>query len=104
MAFLLLTLLVQAAFAMVARNAAQAAVAASARRASRPQADLPAEQAALHALLGDSIPGATGVAVKVTSDSTMARSSASFTWHPPGPGWMPLTIRVRATAPNAVPP
>ena len=103
-AFLLLALVIQATFAATARNAAEAAVAASARRAARPGVDLAQEQASLAAVIAATVPGARAAQVSVGRNATTATATARFRWDPPGPGWLPLTIRVRASNPAVVPP
>lgn len=103
-AFLLLVLFVQLGMVMTARNAAEAAVAASARRAARPAADLVAEQQALESLIRKTVPGAEGIEVEVRHEAGTARARASFTWIPPGPRWIPVVIRVESASPVVVPP
>ncbi|MFQ5948691.1 MAG: hypothetical protein ACE5KX_07515, partial [Acidimicrobiia bacterium] len=88
----------QVALATTARNSAEAAVAASARRAARPGADPGYEAASLEHLLAAGLPGARNVAVTVTVDLTTARATATFRWFPPGPQWVPINITVSATA------
>ena len=103
-AFLLLALIVQVAFVVVARNAAEAAVAASARRAARPGTDLGQEQASLAAVLAATVPGAHDLRVAVTSDGEQGRAEARFAWDPPGPDWLPIRIAVDAEVPVVAPP
>jgi hypothetical protein len=103
-AFILLTLIVQVAGAAVARHAAEAAVSAAARRASRPGALASAEEERLAADLATALPGATGVKVSIEMRPKRALASARFRWLPPGPDWLPLTIVVRGSAPRMVPP
>lgn len=103
-AFLLLTLVVQVAFVVVARNAAETAVAASARRAARPGAAIGEEQAALEAVLAATVPGARNLRVAVSRDGERSEATARFRWDPPGPSWVPITLRVRASAPLVTPP
>ena len=103
-AFLLLGLVVQVAFVIAARNASEAAVAASARRAARPGADLVAEETSLAAIIGATVPGSHGLDVGVAIENEMAVASASFDWDPPGPDWLPITIRVESAVPVFSPP
>ena len=104
MGFLLLALVAQVAFAVVARNAAEAAVAASARRAARPGADVAQEQATLTEILTATVPGAHDLSVAVARADGMGTARARFDWDPPGPDWLPLRIAVRAEVPVAEPP
>ena len=103
-AFVLLTLIVQVAGAAVARNAAQAAVSAGARRAARPGALEVEEEKRLAADLATAFPGATGVQVNIALRPRTALATAHFRWLPPGPDWLRLTIVVQAVAPRVVPP
>ena len=103
-AFLLLTLVVQVAFVIAARNAAESAVAASARRAARPGADLDAEETSLDAVLAATVPGAHDIVVGVDVSQTTSVASASFEWDPPGPDWLPIIIRVESAVPVLTPP
>lgn len=103
-AFLLLILFVQLGMIMTARSAAESAVAASARRAARPAADLGAEQEALVSLIGRTVPGAEAVRAEVLLEGNSARARVAFAWTPPGPRWVPVEVRVEATAPAVVPP
>jgi hypothetical protein len=103
-AFLLLTLLVQVGFVVAARNAAEASVAAAARRAARPGADPALEEAALSDMLRSSLPGIEGLSVDVQARPETVEASARFLWQPPGPRWMPLAIHVAAVASRSVPP
>ena len=103
-AFLLLALVVQVAFAATARNAAEAAVAASARRAARTAVDIGHERAALAQILAQTVPGARDPEVGLARDETAATATARFRWDPPGPAWLPITIRVAASAPLVTPP
>ena len=103
-AFLLLVLVIQVTGAATARNAAEAAVGASARRVARPGADAEAEEVRLAADLAASLPGARALQVAVHLSPEQAVATARFRWLPPGPDWRPITIAVRATAPVVVPP
>jgi hypothetical protein len=102
--FLLLILILQVAGATTARHAAEAAVAASARRASRPGADSGTERARLISDLQASLPGARDLQVAVTIGEDSVQAAASFRWLPPGPDWLPLAIAVSALVPRVVPP
>lgn len=103
-AFLLLALFVQLGMLMTARAAAQAAVAASARRAAWLGTDLAAEEAALARILEATVPGAQLPEVAVTRRDRIAHAEVSFTWDPPGPRWIPLRVAVRSSSPVVIPP
>jgi hypothetical protein len=102
--FLMLIVLVQVSLAMSARSAADAAVAASARRAALAGADLIGEAEALAAEITALIPGARRVEVTVDATPTRAVATARFRWLPPGPVLTPFSIRASAEVPIAVPP
>jgi hypothetical protein len=103
-AFLLLVLLAQVTFALTARHAAETAVAASARRAARPGADLAMERAALEDILAATVPGGTAFVVDLSRAEGTVIASAVFDWTPPGPVFGSLAIRVSATSLQVVPP
>ncbi len=91
--------------AAVARNAAEGAVAAAARRAARPGTDLAAESDRLVEVLSATVPGARDtIAVQVRRTAAAGSAEAGFRWEPPGPLWMRLDIRVAAEAPLVQPP
>ena len=102
--FLLLLLVVQVGAAMAAREAAQAVVATAARRAARPHADFAAEQQRLADRIVATVPGAGQITTTVRRAGRDALASARFRWIPPGPDWVPITIRVGARVPAVVPP
>ncbi len=103
-AFLLLTLLVQVAFAVAARNAAEGAVGAAARRAARPGADVARVEAQLANALAASLPGMRRASESVEVAGGTAYAQAEISWEPPGPGWATLTFRVAARVPVLEPP
>ena len=102
--FMLLVLVVQLAFVLVAREVSQSAVAAATRRAALPGADLVDVQERLSTELGGVVPGAQQVDVLVQSSGTAVQVDAAITWAAPGPDLIPVVIRVRGTAPVVVPP
>lgn len=102
--FLMLILVIQIGAASAAREAAAAATAAAATRAARPGADLTVEQRRLEAAVEAAVPGATRVAVRVERRGPDAVAAARFRWVPPGPDWIPLTVRVESRVPVVVAP
>jgi hypothetical protein len=102
--FLLLLLLVQVATAMTARSTADAVVASIARRASLPDADLTAEEAALEEAIAAVVPGADHLKIDVRLTGATAIAAASFRWTPPGPVLSRITIRLRAEVPRVFEP
>lgn len=102
--FMLLVIIVQLAFVLVAREVSQSAVDAAARRAARPAADLVAVEQRLLDELGAVVPGAQGVAASVQSTGERIEVVASISWAPPGPDLVPVVIQVEAAMPVVVPP
>ncbi len=102
--FLLIVIVTQVAFVVVARDTAQTAVAAAARRAGRPGSDLGVEAARLEGELARIVPGASDVNAIVESDGDGVTARAAIRWLPPGPDLVPITIRAASTAPLVVPP
>jgi hypothetical protein len=103
-AFLLIAIVSQAAFVVVARDTAQTAVTAAARRAGRPGADIEAERSRLADELMSVVPGAVEVTTSLTTEAKVVTAEASIQWSPPGPDLIPITLNTSATAPMVVPP
>ena len=102
--FLLLVIIVQLGFVMVARDVAATAVDAAARRAARPGADLVMVEDRLIDELERVVPGAQAVEATVLVEDHAVAVTASIAWAPPGPDLVPVVIAVEATTPVAVPP
>lgn len=102
--FLLIVIVTQIAFVVVARETAQTAVNAAARRAVRPGTDLNVEAARLEVELGRVMPGASSVSASIKFDGVGITAQAAIRWLPPGPDLIPITIHAASTAPMVVPP
>ena len=102
--FLLIAVVTQVAFVVVARDTAQTAVTAAARRAGRPGADLAVERARLADELIRVVPGAAAVTTSLDAEATAVTARASIQWSPPGPDLIPIKLNAAATAPMVVPP
>ena len=102
--FLLIVIITQVAFIVVARDTAQTAVAAAARRAGRPGGDLGVETVRLESELARIVPGAASVEAFIESDGVGVTARAAIRWLPPGPDLIPITINAASTAPMVVPP
>ena len=102
--FMLLVIIVQLAFVIVAREVARTAVDAAARRAARPAADLVQVEKRLTEELAAVVPGAQGVDASVRLTAEDVEVDAKITWAPPGPDLVPVVIRVESTAQLVVPP
>ena len=102
--FLILVIVVQLAFVLVAREVSQSAVDAAARRAARPTADLLVVQERLTEELAAVVPGAHNVTASVESVSGTIDVRAAIEWAPPGPDLVPVVIRVQSVTPVGIPP
>ncbi|MCH8129979.1 MAG: hypothetical protein IIC70_08785 [Acidobacteria bacterium] len=102
--FLILVIVVQLAFVLVAREVSQSAVDAAARRAARPAANLLVVQERLTEELEAVVPGAQKVAASVGSVSGTINVRAAIEWAPPGPDLVPVVIRVESATLVVVPP
>ena len=102
--FMLFLVVTQVAFGVVARDTAQSAVEAAARRASRAGADPAAEAARLEAEIMRIVPGATSVEVVIEPAEADVSAGAAIRWLPPGPDLVPVTIRTTAIAARVIPP
>lgn len=102
--FVLLTLVVQIGFYVVARNAAAVAVDGAVRDAARDPAAIRVVQQRLERDLAATVPGGLDAAVDVTATGTLVRGVVSFEWAPPGPDLVPITVTVSRSAPVGVPP
>ncbi len=102
--FLLIVIITQVAFVVVARDTAQTAVAAAARRAGRPGSDLGIEVSRLKDELARIVPGASDVNAFIESDGVGVTARAAIRWLPPGPNLIPITLHAASTAPIVVPP
>ena len=102
--FILLILVVQVAFLVIARNAAATAVDASVRRLSLSAAKVDDESGRLVRGLQATIPGMRDVDVVLQRDELVVSGSLSFEWQPPGPDLIPVSITVERQIPLVVPP
>jgi hypothetical protein len=102
--FILLMLVVQIAFLVIARNAAATAVDASVRRAAIAPDTLAEERTRLARDVLATVPGTADLQILLEADGAMVHGSLSFDWQPPGPDLLPVTISVDRRAPIVVPP
>lgn len=101
--FVVLTIIVQIGFLVVARGAASTAVEGAVRRVAT-SGDLAAVEQRLARDLRATVPGASGTEISVTSNGRMATGTVSFDWAPPGPDLLPIRISITRAAPVVVPP
>ena len=102
--FVLMTVIVQIGFLVVARNATSVAVQGAVRAASVSVADIEAIEQRLERDLAATVPGAHDALVSVTLDGHTVRGEVSFDWLPPGPDLVPVRIVVSRAIPVVVPP
>lgn len=102
--FILLTLVVQVAFLIVARNATATAVDASIRRAAVTPASLAEERRRLTRDVHATVPGVSDLRVTLDRDGLVVLGVVSFDWQPPGPDLLPVSVTVERSAHVVVPP
>lgn len=102
--FLLVMLVVQLGFLVLARNAAATSVDAALRKAVTAGAsDLTIQDGIERDVLAV-VPGASGISVVVTSNVSSVRALLRFRWLPPGPDFVPVTVSIERVAVRVVPP
>ncbi len=102
--FILLTLVVQMAFLVIARNAAATAVDASVRRIAVAPATLDDEFVRLARDVRATVPGTADLRIRLEQDGETVLGRLSFVWRPPGPDLLPVTVSVERHALVVVPP
>jgi len=102
--FVLLTVIVQVGFLVVARTATATAVEAAIRDVALEPDSLGAAEVRLHRDLLATVPGVEMAEVSVTSDGQVISGSVEFDWVPPGPDFVPIRIVVHRSGTVAVPP
>lgn len=102
--FVLLTLIAQIGFLVIARNAASVALEGAVRQAGTQSSDLVVARDRLERNLHATVPGTQDAEIVMTSDGRIVTGTVSFDWVPPGPDLIPVTISVTREAPIVVPP
>jgi parvulin-like peptidyl-prolyl isomerase len=100
----LLTLIVQIGFLILARSAAATSVEASLRRAVVADLDIETVTSRLERDVTSVVPGAQVIDVEVTHDTQAVRAVVSFRWVPPGPDLVPVTVSIERSVARVVPP
>ena len=100
-AFILFAIVVQVALLVSARSTAQAAVDAYARRAAAATTSTSDD---LIAEIGRVLPGAREVEVSLERSDAVVTAVLQFSWDPPGPRLVPVSVRVAGSAPVVAPP
>ena len=102
--FLVMLVVAQIAFLVVARSSIEASVDATVRDAARDPAALEHHRQVLSERVATLLPGPSvgEVAVQQRADTVVAR--VAFRWVPPGPDLIPITVVVEAERSIVVPP
>jgi len=102
--FVLLTLIVQIGFLVLARNAVAVGLEAAVRRGGVTGEDLGAARDRLSRDLSVMVPGSSDIEIDVRSDGRTVTGVVSFDWTPPGPDLVPIRVSVTRQASVVVPP
>jgi len=102
--FLLLALIVQISFLILARSAAATSIEASLRRAVVSDVDDVTMASRIERDVAAVVPGAQDVAVDVTRVEDAVTAVVTFRWVPPGPDFVPVTVSIERSFVRVVPP
>jgi hypothetical protein len=102
--FMLVLLIVQIGFLVLARNVAATSVDAALRKAVVTQMSAEMLQEGLERDVLAVVPGASDVRVEVTGEADVVSALVRFRWLPPGPDLVPLTVTIERDIVRVVPP
>lgn len=102
--FVLLALVVQVGFLILARSAAATSLEASLRRAVVLELDDETLIERIERDVAAVVPGVSNLVVEVQSSDAVVVASVSFRWVPPGPDFAPVTVVIERSAARVVPP
>jgi Flp pilus assembly protein TadG len=102
--FLLMLLIVQIGFLLLARSMVETSVDAAARRASWSGSDAPSEVARLESEITAAVPGVELTSVVIVQEATSVTVQVAYRWVPPGPDLLPASFIVERTRLASVPP
>ena len=102
--FLLIALVVQLGFLVIARSAVGASLDASVRRLSEAEADTTVERDRLVYEIGAVAPGMTVLSVDLARSSAAITITAVVEWIPPGPDLLPVRLAITRSHALVVPP
>ncbi len=102
--FLLIAVVVQLGFLVIARSAVSAAMEGAARRAAAPNADVITEKQRLDAEIATVVPGIEIVDTSVDRSREEVTVKATFVWTPPGPDLVPIRFTMERAHARVVPP
>lgn len=102
--FLLLLLIVQIGFLLLARSMVETSVDAAARRASWSGSEASSEVARLESEITAAVPGVELTSVDIVKAPTTVTVHVTYRWAPPGPDLLPASFVVERTRLASVPP
>lgn len=102
--FLLVAVVVQLGFLVIARTAVGASLDAAARRSAAVDTDTPAQRDRMLREITAVAPGIDVLETKVVRSSTEVTVTAVFDWTPPGPDLLPVRVSISRSHAVVVPP
>ncbi len=102
--FLLLALVVQLGFLVIARTAVGASLDAAARRSAAVDADPGLQRQRIVSEISTIAPGVDVVETKIVRNATTVTVSAVIVWTPPGPDLLPVRMLISRSHALVVPP
>jgi hypothetical protein len=102
--FLLIAVIVQLGFLVIARSAVSASMEAAARRAAVPDSDVFAEESRLGAEIRVVVPGIEILGTSIVRSTQDVTVRATFEWTPPGPDLIPIQFTLERSHATVVPP
>jgi len=102
--FLLMLLIVQLGFLVLARNVAATSVDAALRKAVVAELGEGSLQSGLERDVLAVVPGATAVHADVVIEDDVMRAEVRFRWLPPGPDLVPVNVVIERSIVRTVPP
>lgn len=102
--FLLMLLIVQLGFLVLARNVAATSVDAALRRAVAADLGEGSVRLGLERDVLAVVPGASDVRVGIVVEGNVMRAEVNFRWLPPGPDLVPVNVLIERSIVRTVPP
>jgi len=102
--FLLIAVVVQLGFLVIARSAVSASLEGVARRAALPDSDVSAEEARLGVEIATVVPGIEVIDTSIEQSAQDVTVRATFEWTPPGPDLIPIQFTLERSHARVVPP
>ena len=102
--FLLMLLIVQLGFLVLARNVAATSLDAALRRAVAADLGEGTVKRGLERDVLAVVPGASNVRVGVVVEGDIVRAEVRFRWLPPGPDLVPVNVQIERSIVRTVPP